>query len=499
MRTQLTDLAVCALVLTLGAKVYGEERAGGTTRDLYTTPPSQATGSPGLVNEWLRAQGTNLNAWDLGAQFRARYEIKEDGGSFPNRDFRANGVDNDNSYLLLREKIHIGYTPCSWFTILAEGRDSSSTGDDRDPNPEADQFDLHQGFVTLGDAAKFPFTAKIGRQELIYGDERLVGNGDWGNIPRAFDAAKLRWAKPGIGWVDAFAGRVVLPVNHQFNVPNDYDWFSGLYASTTRVPRQETQLYFLSRNASAQAATAVSGSLVGLPSPRDIYTLGLRVKSLPGQWHGWDYTAELDGQLGSINVPVPGVGPRRLDHEALAASVAGGYTWTKAFAVPRLGLEYNFASGDRDSTDGKNETFDNLFPTNHKHYGYMDFVGWRNLHNLRLTTAIKPVKTLSLTLDYHLFWLADTHDFFYPESGPGRGASGPTVPGEPASYGRNPQFNGFIGSEIDLDATWTIKPWVVVRTGYGHFFAGDYVRSSLSSVGGATDADWVYVQATVSF
>jgi len=77
-------------------------------------------------------------------------------------------------------------------------------------------------------------------------------------------------------------------VNHQFNVPNDYDLFSGLYASTTLVSRQETQLYFLSRNASAQAAAAVSGSLVGRPSARDIYTLGLRVKSLPGQWHGWD-------------------------------------------------------------------------------------------------------------------------------------------------------------------------------------------------------------------
>jgi len=49
--------------------------------------------------------------------------------------------------------------------------------------------------------------------------------------------------------------------------------------------------------------------------------------------------------------------------------------------------------------------------------------------------------------------------------------------------GLNPQFNSFVGSEIDLDATWTIKPWAVVRIGYGHFFAGDYVKSSLSAVG----------------
>lgn len=69
-----------------------------------------------------------------------------------------------------------------------------------------------------------------------------------------------------------------------------------------------------------------------------------------------------------------------LDHEALAASVGGGYTCAKTFGTPRLGLEYNFSSGDHDPTDGKNETLDNLFPTNHKHYGYMDFLGWRNIH-----------------------------------------------------------------------------------------------------------------------
>jgi len=33
---------------------------------------------------------------------------------------------------------------------------------------------------------------KIGRQELIYGDERLIGAFGWNNIGRVFDAAKLR-------------------------------------------------------------------------------------------------------------------------------------------------------------------------------------------------------------------------------------------------------------------------------------------------------------------
>jgi len=451
--------------------------------------------SPGLLNDWLHQQSPAFTPWDFGGQFRARYEVKENGGSsggsFPNRDFRRAGVDNDNSFLLLREKLHVGYTPCSWFSIFAEGRDSSSTWDDRHPSPEGDFLDLHQAFVRLGDRAHFPLTAKVGRQELIYGDERLVGNSEWSNLLRSFDAAKLRWENPDL-WVDGFVGRVVLPVNHRFNEVNDYDWFSGIYGSTaTWIPKQETQLYFLSRNASTKATTTTPDALSGRPaSARDIYTVGLRAKSLPGQWNGWDYAAELAGQFGDIKVAVPGVGTRRLDHEALAASVLGGYTWTETPGVPRLGLEYNFSSGDHNPADGKNETFDNLFPTNHKHYGYMDFIGWRNIHNLRLSAAVKPAKPLLLTLDYHLFWLADTHDLFYPEAGPGRTGGG---------YGRNPQFSSFLGSELDLDAMYVIRSWAVLRAGYGHFFVGDYIRSSLANVGGATDADWIYIQTTLNF
>ena len=205
-------------------------------------PAAAPAASSGIVNEWLREQSPVFKPWDFGGQFRARYDVKENGGSSggsaPNFDFRRTGVDNDNSFLLLREKVHIGYTPCSWFNIFAEGRDSSSTWDDRHPSPETDQFDLHQAFIRLGDASQFPLTAKIGRQELIYGDERVVGNAEWANVTRSFDAAKLRFENSSL-WVDGFVGRVVLPVDDHFNEPNDYDWFSGIYASTASwVPKQ---------------------------------------------------------------------------------------------------------------------------------------------------------------------------------------------------------------------------------------------------------------------
>lgn len=482
--SQTTHLATGALVLAIVSTVNGAEPAA-TTTPASATPPKPAA-SAGLANDWLREHNQSLTPWDIGGQVRARYEVKDGGGSFPVRDFRRSGVDNDNSYFLLREKLHVGYTD-NWFSAYVEGRDSSTTGDDRNPNPEADGADLHQAYVGLGNAKNFPLTAKIGRQEFVYGDERLVGNADWNNLGRVFDAAKLRYEDKNL-WVDAFSGRVVLADDGSFNIANDYDWFSGVYASTrTLIPKQETQLYLLARDTSAGSPTATAGSpQAGGPGARDIYTFGARVKSLPGQFKGWDYGAEAAGQVGSINL-----GGVRLDQRAFAASAGGGYTWAKAFGSPRLGIEYNFASGDSNSKDGKSGTFENLFPTNYKHYGYMDLIGWRNIHNPRLSASLKPAKPLTLTLDYHLFWLADTSDFFYPEAGAGRSAAG--------SYGINPTFDSFVGSELNLDAIYAPKPWLALRAGYGHFFVGKYVENSLAGVGGSTGADWLYLQATFNF
>jgi hypothetical protein len=474
---------LATLVLAASFPALGQEKPATATP---VASPAKPAASAGLVNDWLRQESADFNQWDIGGQVRGRFEAKS--------GFAVSGVVGavdfsqttpDNNYWLLREKIHVGYKPVSWLNIFAEGRDSSTFSDKRTPEPEEDSIDLHQAFIGLGDPKQFPVTAKIGRQELSYGDERLVGGFDWNNIGRVFDAAKLRFENDTL-WVDAFAGRVVLANDGEFNVANDYDWFSGVYASTkTIIPKQETQLYFLARNTGAQSPTATTGSpQAGGPTARDIYTVGLRFKSLPGQFGGWDYDAELAGQFGNYFEPSL---TNNLDHQAFAAHVAGGYTWKDSCCAPRLGLEYNFASGDNNPTDGTHSTFENLFPTNHKFYGFMDFVSWQNIHNVRLTSSVKPAKGLTLTADYHLFWLADTQDYFYGASGAARKTGG---------YGLKPANDSFVGSELDLIATYAVRPYATAQVGYGHFFVGDYVKQSLAAT---QDADWFYAQLTFNF
>ncbi|KAB2653892.1 MAG: hypothetical protein DVB31_17235 [Verrucomicrobia bacterium] len=455
-----------------------------------TPVPSPAPpASAGIINDRLRGQDPAAAAWDLGVQFRVRYESRNGGavaGTGPaSVDF--NDLTQPENYWLLRERVHVGYRPADWIGLFAEGRDSSAHGDRRVPGPEADSFDLHQAYVTLGAPARFPVTAKIGRQELSYGDERLIGAFDWNNLGRVFDAAKLRFENDAL-WVDAFSGRVVLANDGAFNVANDYDWFSGVYASSRKlVPHQESQLYLLSRNTASGSPTATSGSpQAGGPTARDIYTLGVRFKSTPGELGGWDYDGDFAGQLGRVYDAKLG---KSLDHQAFAAHLAGGYTWKDAPLSPRAGLEYDFSTGDSNSSDGKHGTFENLFPTNHRFYGFMDFVSWQNMHDVRLATSAKPSKALTLTADAHLFWLADTHDYFYAASG---------APRKTGGYGIQPGNSPFVGSEIDVIATYAIRPWATFQGGYGHFFRGDYVRQALAA-SGSKDADWFYAQLTLGF
>ena len=482
-------------------------------RGQYAPPPPPGPFS-GFINEWLRKDNPYMSQWDFGGSIRLRYEVKENfaiSGAPGSLDFRDHGADVSNDYFLERIRYRVGYSE-KWWNVLVEGRSSLAQSDDRvaytnfppvagtvsrkGDGPESDTIDLHQAFVTVGNHKEFPISLKVGRQEMIYGEERLIGAFGWNNIGRVFDGAKVRWQNPWFA-ADFFVTRVVIPEDGRFNVANDYDWFSGVYATVTKVPKHTLELYVLSRNASSQAAAAEPSPQYLQPSARDIYTFGLRLKSNPGELGNWDYILESAGQLGNFRDPRAGAPSGRLDHEAYMVVAQGGYTFSDAWAKPRLGLEYAHGSGDRDAHDDKHETFENLFPTNHKFYGYMDFFSLQNVHDVRAIFQLKPHSRLTLALEGHAFWLADTHDSFYASSGGARGGT-TTTPG--TGYGVNPGYSNFVGTELDLIGGYALTRFAQLEAGYGHFFTGDYIRSSLSAASrGSTDADWFYLQATINF
>jgi Alginate export len=505
MKKNLTRLTTSALALALPMAIYAQDKPAADSSQ--NTPPATVALPPpsgGLLNDWLREQSAAFQPWDLGGQFRARLEVKDyfaTPGVPGQIDFRKNGGDANDTYLLLRERLHLGYN-ADWFSLFLEGQDSTSTGDKRNPTLEAETFNLHQGFVTLGNPKDFPLVAKIGRQEMAYGDERLIGAFDWNNIGRVFDAAKLRYYCDTGSWVDAFVSRVVIPRDNDFNFSNNYDTLSGLYGSTvTLLPWQESQLYFLARNTSDGSPNYSTGALTPLPSPRDIYTPGFRFKSLPGQLAGWDYTVEADYQFGRY-VAVSGTVPnvvigKSLNQEAYAAHFDGGYTWIQAYGSPRLGLEYNYASGDHNPKDNQHGTFDTLYPTTHLFAGIMDFYCWQNIEDARINFTMQPAKKLTAMTSFRGVWLASTSDYFYQANGAPRTGG---TPGQGNGYTINPSYSSFVGTEADLVLTYYFTPFAQLQGGYGHFFVGNYIKESLSAPGfGSHDANYLYLQTKLNF
>jgi len=500
--------------LALGALAL----AGLKAQAQYTPPPPPQPFA-GFINEALRQKDPYLSVWDIGGMERVRFEDHEGYGiagvpgvpGKANNDFRAHGADVYNAYWLSRLRFHVGYTE-KWWSAYVEGRSSLVADDDRyaffaNPlpagmknhkggGPESDGIDLHQAYVTVGNHKEFPLSLKAGRQELSYGDERLIGAYAWNNIGRVFDGVKLRWQNAWFG-ADFFGTRPVIPEDGRFNTDNDHDYFSGIYASTLTIPKNTLEAYFLSRNASEHALADEPSPQFPQPSARDIYTLGGRLKSKPGELGGWDYTLEGAYQFGNFRDTRAGAPTHRQDHRAFMVAAQGGYTFNEVWSTPRLGLEYDYGSGDSNPTDNKHETFENLFPTNHKFYGSMDLVSLQNIQDAGVNLTLKPTPRLYVTFMGNALWLADTHDNFYTVAGAPRGGVTAT-PGN--GFGVNPGYDSFVGTEFTAIAGLAVSRWAQLEAGYGHFFSGDYIRQTWSAPGfGARDADFTYVQLNLTF
>ena len=399
-------------------------------------------------------------------ELKARFEYREN-----NFDFNsANDALTDDSWLLYHARLGLGWQPTPWFKIYAQGQDAREFDSDRPNVPGVlgaegdDTFDLRQFYIQLGQE-KTGLSLKAGRQLLTYGDERILGPLEWNNFSRTWDAAKVRYAAEK-WWVDAFAASLVTIADDEFNRSDLFNnnglgrdqILSGIYFSTTALDFQTTDVYALHLHESGST---------------DFLSFGTRWKSTPGKLGPWDYTAEFVGQTGEV---------KGKDLSAFAGHAEVGYTFDAPWK-PRLALDYSYGTGDGNAADGEVGTFQNLYPTNHLYYGYMDAASWQNIHDLNVSLKVAPTKKLTARLDYHALWLADTNDAWYRANGVA--TVRPITPGA----------DSHAGSEVDLTLTYAATKNLSFMAGYSRFFAGSY----LSDTGASDDADFAYFQATLKF
>jgi hypothetical protein len=376
---------------------------------------------------------------------RVRAELRERVEGFQNAGFVD---DRDDLYYLSR--LRLGATAAGrWISGTVQVHDARVGDKSIGPTaaPFRAAFDLRQALLELG-SAKTPVAARLGRQEIAFGDQRLVGHANWLNSGRTFDAARLTF-RTKRDTIDLFAASVVRILEDEFDKSGNGNRFAGAHLSTSRfVPRATIEPYlFWRRDIHQRAESGVVDSL------QQTTTGGRLVGRLPTSL---DYNLEMALQRGSL----AGDSVRAwAGHWQIRETLTGAW-------LPRVSAEYNFASGDADPTDGVRGTFDQLYPTAHDKYGLADQVGWRNIHHVRAGVELTPMRATSVNASYHSYWLAEARDALYAASG----APIARVIGGAASRR--------VGQEIDVQVSRPLAPYLALAAGYSHILAGPFLEQA---------------------
>ena len=200
------------------------------------------------------------------------------------------------------------------------------------------------------------------------------------------------------------------------------------------------------------------------------YTPGFYAR---GAFGALDYSAEGIYQFGHT---VAGNG--WADIRAYLASGTLGYLLVRQRDL-RLALTYTRLSGDDDPTDGTWNTFNTLFATNHKFYGYMDYYPFNDaLFPYGLQDAIVSLSTdvgrgLRLYLDVHHLMAASEPSL--------RGAG---IHEDVSTYGQ----------EIDLAGQYRYNEHFGIGAGASAFVPGSFVEHVL----GDETTWWLYLTTMVT-
>lgn len=109
-----------------------------------------------------------------------------------------------------------------------------------------------------------------------------------------------------------------------------------------------------------------------------------------------------DGQNGEVGANTA---------RARAIGARAGYTLQAAWQ-PRLGLQFDAASGDEHRGDGVLGTFNLLFPNGY-YFTLAGYTGYANLVHLKPSITISPSSLLKVMAALGLQWRATTEDAIY--------------------------------------------------------------------------------------
>lgn len=387
----------------------------------------------------------------LGLTLRERYE---------NNDAVSFGVHGapSQSYLLSRLEAHADLRVAGRVQAFVQLQSDFAPGKKILTPVDENRLDLEQAFVAITQPlGPGELKLRLGRQEFGFDLQRFVGVRDGPNVRQAYDAA---WADYETGpW--RFIAFYSLPVQNRDDrafddYSSDHLTYGGVRAER-RLTKTVSVAAYLSRFTEDNARfPSVSGD-----ERRDILDVHLN-----GTLGGFDFDVEGMGQTGRIGTQ---------SIRAWAFGSLAGYTFASAPLSPRLGLQVDASSGDRNPGDNRLQTFNPLFPNGY-YLTLAGYTGYVNLVHVKPSITLHPSKTVKVMLAGAAQWRQTTGDAVYTQ---------PDIP-VPGTAGRGGRYTGSYGQ---LRVDWAATAHYAFAVEAVHFAVGKTLREA-----GAHDANYVGVE-----
>lgn len=403
---------------------------------------------------------------DVGGQYRLREQSEREMRNIIYHARPTGGLTGHNDdFLLQRTRLYLNAEIGERVRVYVETLDAQSAYEQGIARViDVNRWELQNlfgDFMLLEDGGG-KLTARLGRQELLYGAQRVISPLDWANTRRTFDAGKLMWK--GTDWdLDAFWARPLLRDIVRLDPPNEKRELYGVYSTYKGLGKDTLELYWLLEDWHDFPANPP----------------GFNYQTAGGRYYGsrdqWLFEAEGAYQFGRNS--------DQTDHAAGFCTLGLGRKLDGLNWKPTLWGYYDWAAGANQVGNGYNQGE----PLAHKYFGYMDFFGRSNIEDANVQLNLEPTERMKLQAWFHYFWLQNGHDVPY------------NVDMAPyANLKTDSAGSRDLGEELDLTATVSLTQRMSALFGYSHFFSGQFYKTT-ADIPFRGDADFFYTQFTVDF
>jgi hypothetical protein len=373
---------------------------------------------------------------EIREQIRA-YNHLEYGDAVPDQDF----------YLLQRYMIHADLRINKTFRLFTQFNSTHVDGKNSIGANDKDNLGVMQAFVDVN-LPSHPMSFRFGRQELLYGSERMIGVRDGPNNRQSFDGFKYTIHSKKIT-ADLLLLR---PVNYEpgffDNTINTQSLVFGSYWIIQLKNNNILDLYFLGNNRK-------NAHVEDVTSDENRYSIGTRLSKSVGSFF---YDTEATWQTGTFD-----------HHHILAwhATAITGYRWQNAWLSPRLQIKGSVFTGDKNSTDNQLNIFRAISakpPVND-----MLRIGPTNIILFAPEGEIRVMKRLGLVLKYFAIWRFRTTDGLY-STDMERMIREPDIAGK--KNGR------YVGGGPAVELNYTARKHFNATLTLGNFSPGEYLKNT---------------------